>query len=82
MNFLNTNEKGTAAEERHWIIAKTSELSQLIYFKDVLTSQLKPGDVLCWGIGFTLVLKGEAKLWISSKLIKILIEKRNLETEK
>ena len=27
LNFLNTNEKGTMAAERHWIIEKTSELN-------------------------------------------------------
>ena len=35
LNFLNANEKGTTAAERHWIIGeKTAELNQLVYFKD------------------------------------------------
>ena len=41
LNFLNANEKGTTAAERHWIIVKCSELHQLVYFKNVLTSQWK-----------------------------------------
>ena len=57
---------------------KTSELNQLVYFKDVLNSHWKPGDVLCWGRGFALISTGEEKLWIPSKLIKIALKKRNL----
>ncbi|CAO2607041.1 Gag-Pro-Pol polyprotein, partial [Lemmus lemmus] len=75
LNFLNTNEKRTAAVERHWIMGKTSELNQSVYFQDVLTSQWKPEDVLRWGRGFTLVSTGEEKLWIQSKLIKTWFEK-------
>ena len=58
LNFLNTNEKGTTAAERHWIREKSSELNQLVYFKDVLISQWKPEDVLHWGRD-VLVSKGE-----------------------
>jgi hypothetical protein len=37
LNFLNVNEKGTAAAERSWVIEKkTVGLNQLIYHKDVL----------------------------------------------
>ena len=46
-NFLNANEKGTTVAERHSIREKSSELNQPVYFKDVLTSQWKSGDVLC-----------------------------------
>ena len=46
LNFLNVNEKGTTAAEKHWIVEKTTELNQPIYFKDVLTSQWKPDHVL------------------------------------
>ena len=74
LNFLNANEKRTTATERHWIIEKSTELNQPIYFKDVLTSQWKPGDVLRWGRGFALVSTGEEKLWIPSKLINIQFE--------
>ena len=81
LNFLNTNEKGTTAAERHWIIEKSSELNQPVYFKDVLTSQWKPGDVLHWGRGFALVSTGEEKLWITSKLID-LIWKRETSWER
>ena len=83
LNFLNANKKGTKTAERHWIMEKTSELNQPVYFKDVLTSQWKPGDVLRWGRGFVLVSTGEEKLWIPSKLIKINVEKEKpLEKEK
>ena len=82
LNFLNANEKGTTASERHWIMEKTSELNQPVYFEDVLTSQWKPGDVLHWGRDFVLVSRGEEKLWIPSKLIKFLFEKeKSLEKE-
>ena len=75
LNFLNANEKGIAAAERHWIIEKSSELNQLVHFKDVLTSQWKPGDMLLWERVFTFVSTGEEKLWIPSKLIKTWFEK-------
>ena len=83
LNFLNTNEKGTTVAERHWVIEKSSELNQPVYFKDVLTSQWKPEDVLCWRRGFSLVSIGEEKLQIPSKLIKIQLEQeKSLEKEK
>ena len=62
LNFLNANEKRTMATERHWKMKKTSELIQPVYFKDVLTSQWKLGDVLPWGRGFGLVSTREEKL--------------------
>ena len=69
--------------ERHWVIEKTSELNQSVYFKDVLTSQWKPGVVSCWERSFALVFTGEEKLWIPSKLIKIQFEKKKpLKKEK
>ena len=74
MNSLNANEKGTTATERHWIIEKSSKLNQLVYLKDVLISQWKPGDVLRWGRVFALV-STEENLWIPSKLRKIQFEK-------
>ena len=61
--------------ERHWVVEKkTTELNQLIYFKDVLTSEWKPGHVLHWGRNFSFISTGEEKLWIPSKLIKIVYE--------
>ena len=76
LNFLNANENGTTAAERHWIMEKkTSELNQPVYFKDMQISQWKPGDVLCCGRSFALVFIGKEKLWIPPKLVKILFEK-------
>ncbi|KAL6070467.1 hypothetical protein STEG23_006054, partial [Scotinomys teguina] len=74
LNFLNADEKGTTAAERHWTTDKTSELNQPVYFKDVLSSEWKPGYVLRWGRGFAFVSAGEEKLWIPTKLIKIRFE--------
>ena len=83
LNFLNTNKKGTTAAERHQIIEKKSELNQLVYFKDVLTLEWKPGYVLNMGKCFALVSIGEEKPGIPSKLIKIQFEKEKpLEKEK
>ena len=76
VNFLIANEKGRTAAERHWIMAKSAELNQPIYFKDVLTSQWKPGDVLRWGRGFELVSTGEEILWIPSKFIEVQFEEK------
>ena len=59
LDFLHPNEEGTTAAERHWIREKFSELNHLVYFKDVLTSQWKSGDVLHWGRGFVLFSTGE-----------------------
>lgn len=62
LNFLNSNEKGKTAAERHWTIEKISKLNQPVYFKDVLTSVWKPGYVLRWGKGFAFVSAGEENL--------------------
>ncbi|CAO2636376.1 hypothetical protein LEMLEM_LOCUS23496 [Lemmus lemmus] len=69
------------AAERHWIMEKSVELNQPVYFKDVLTSQWKPGEVLRWGRGFALISTGEEKLWISSKLIKVWLEGERTTTK-
>ncbi|KAL6092360.1 hypothetical protein STEG23_021666 [Scotinomys teguina] len=83
LNFLNADEKGTTAAERHWTTDKTSELNQPVYFKDVLSSEWKPGYVLRWGRGFAFVSAGEEKLWIPTKLIKIRFEQEKpLDKEK
>ena len=79
MNFLNANEEGTTAAERHWTIEKTTELNQPIYFKDVLTSEWQSGYVLHWGRGFAFVSVGEDMLWIPKKLIKSQIEPEVLQ---
>lgn len=60
---------------------KTSELNQLVYFKDVMTSVWKQGYVLHWGRGFAFVFTGEEKLWISSKWMKIQFEKEKPPNE-
>ncbi|ERE73373.1 putative Pol polyprotein [Cricetulus griseus] len=74
LNFLNANESGQTAAERHWTMEKTAELNQPVYFKDVLTSVWKPRYVLHWGRGFAFVSTGEENLWIPLKLIKIRVE--------
>ena len=52
-------------------------------FKNVLTSQWKPGDVLHRIMGFAHVSIGKGKLWIPSKLMKIQFEKEKpLEKKK
>ena len=83
LNYFNANEKGTTTAERHWIIEQSSELNQPFYFKDVLTTQWKPGDMIHWERGFALVSTEEEKLWIPSKLIKVWFEEEKpLEKEK
>ena len=72
LNFLNANEKGATAAERHWITGKTSKLNQLGYFKDVLTSQWKP-DVLHWGRRFNIVTTKEEKTMDTIKINKDLV---------
>ena len=52
---------------------KTSELNQWVCIKDVLTSEWKAEDVLCWERVLVHLFTGE-KLWIQSKLIKIRFE--------
>lgn len=49
------------AVERHWIIEETFKLKQLVYFKDVLSSQWKPGDMLHWGSSLALFSPQEKK---------------------
>ena len=55
LTFLNSMGKGTTAPERNRIVGKATELNEPIYFKDVLTSEWKPGHVLCWGRSFAFV---------------------------
>ena len=52
-------------------MGKTAELNQPVYFKDVLTSEWKMGNVLRWGRGYAYVPTGKEKLWVPFKLIKI-----------
>ena len=59
LNFLNANEKVTTATERHCTIGKSTELNHPVYLKNVLTSEWKPGHVLCCGKGFAFVSTGE-----------------------
>ena len=48
-----------------------------------MTSEWKPGDMLCWERGFTLVSTGDEKLWVPSELVKIQLEKeKSLDKEK
>ena len=56
--FLNDNEKGTTGVEKHWITEKSAELDQPLYFKDVLTSEWKPGDMLHYERGFDFLSYG------------------------
>lgn len=41
MNFLNANEHGIAASERHWIVEGNAESYQSIYFRNVIASNCK-----------------------------------------
>jgi hypothetical protein len=49
----------------------TTELDQLVCFKDVLTPDWKSENVLHWGRGFAYIPTGDERLWVPSKLIKI-----------
>ena len=71
LKFLNANEQRTAVAARHWIVEGIAELNQPRYFRDVLASEWKSGNVLRWGRGCAFVSTGNKKLWILSKLIKI-----------
>ena len=57
---------------------KLLNYTNLYTFKDVLTSEWKSGNVLCWGRGFIFVLTREEKLWTPSNLIKIRFDQRRL----
>ena len=51
--------KEAIAAERHWVM-KTAVWNQPIYFKNVLTSEWKSENMLCWG-----------RNYVSLQLIKI-----------
>lgn len=57
---------------------KTAELNQPAYFKTVLTSEGKTGNVLHWRRGYTYISTGKEKLWVPSKLIKTRYERGDL----
>lgn len=75
--MLVKKKKWTTAAERHWVTKnktkqKTEELSQTIYYKDVLTSLWwNPAVVLRWRHGYVYVSRGTEKIWLPTKLIKI-----------
>ena len=72
LNFLNANEKGTTAVERHWIVERNTELNQSVYFKDVLTSEWNQD--MCYIEEGVLLLFLKEKKSYASKLIKIRFE--------
>ena len=67
----NTNEQNTTASGRHWVVERTIELNQPPYIKDILTSEWKMRNMLCWGRDYAYNFTGKEKLWVPSKLIKI-----------
>lgn len=44
--FLNVNETGSTAAEKYWILARAARLKQPIYYKHMLISECKSGNVL------------------------------------
>ena len=52
LSFENVSETGSTAADKHQISEKTTELNYPTYVKDVLTSEQKSGNVLCWGKGY------------------------------
>ena len=48
---------------------KTEELSQTIYYKDVLTLEWKPASFKM-GHGYVCVSRGNEKIWLPTKLLK------------
>lgn len=74
LNFLNVGEKkqqklkDTGLKETE---KKTEEISQSIYYKDVLTLEWKAAIVLRWGCHYAMYLQGMKKIWLPTKLIKI-----------
>lgn len=74
-----------ATAKRHWFIKGTAELNQPMHVRDVLVSELKLGNVLCWKRGYALVSTENKKLWLSPKLTKIIFDwgrPENLTTDK
>ena len=61
LNFLNADEQMTPIK-RHWIMEGTAELNQLKYFRDVLASVWKSGNVLDWERGHVFVSIGNKKM--------------------
>ena len=48
--------------ERYWIVEKTVSLDQVVYLKDVLTSDRKSGNVALWGRGLVYISTGGERL--------------------
>lgn len=61
-----------AEDERHWVIEKSEELGQSIYYKAVLTLEWKPEILLRWGCGYGYVSTGNEKIWLPTKPINII----------
>lgn len=58
LNFLSVGEKEIATAWEHPVIDKTEQLSQPIYYNDVLTLEWKTVKVLRWGMVMLLYLHG------------------------
>lgn len=61
---MNANNKNQLLMRNTGLWENCSTKNQLVYIENVLTSERKAGDVLCWGREYSLVLAGEDKLWI------------------
>ena len=62
------DKQGVTTAKRHLII-NAAELTQLIYFKNALTSKFKSKDRLLGKKVFAYVSPENEKLWIPSRLI-------------
>jgi hypothetical protein len=71
LNFHNVGDQRTTAAKRHWVLEKTEELSQPIYYKDMLTLEWKPAIILRWKCGYAYVSMGNKEIWLPTKFIKI-----------
>jgi hypothetical protein len=65
--FLNVDEKGTTAADRHSVIKEAEELSQPIYYQDVLTVECKPAIILRWGHGYAYISTRNEKNIVTNK---------------
>lgn len=79
--MVNADEQKATAAERLRLQKKiTSKLNQPVYFKDVVTSEWKMENILCWG-GVMPIFSQEKKSCVSN-LIKIRYDKGRLPPPK
>lgn len=71
LNFLNLDEQGTTAAQRHWQKQISAELRQPVFYQNETINTWDPAVVLRWGQVYALISTGTDTFWIPAKHLKL-----------